>query len=164
MKNLQQISGGRMKKIVLTRIDDRLLHGQVMVSWIPFLNANEIIIVDDEYACDDFMSNLIKEAAPEHLKVEVLTVEQSKEYLELNDDKSKVLIISRNVENISKLIELGVEIKKINIGGLGFCEGRKKLINAIHLSDKELDLLKSISAKGIEVEVQMLPKDKAISL
>lgn len=153
-----------MKNIVLTRIDDRLLHGQVIVSWIPFLNIDEIVIVDDEYANDDFMSSLIKEASPEHLSVNVLTIEESKKYLESGDDKSRILILSRYIENIAKLIELGIKINKINIGGLGFHNGRKKFVNAIHLSDSEIDLLKIISAKGIEVEVQMLPKDKVIKI
>nr|WP_312575907.1 PTS sugar transporter subunit IIB [Sedimentibacter sp.] len=153
-----------MKKIVLTRIDDRLLHGQVIVSWIPFLNIDEIVIIDDEYAGDDFMSSLIKEASPEHLKVDVLTVEESKEYLESDDDGNRILILSRFVENIERLITSGIKIDKVNIGGLGFCKGRKKFVNAIHLSDSELELLKDISSGGTEVEVQMLPKDKAIKL
>lgn len=153
-----------MKNIVLTRIDDRLLHGQVIVSWIPFLNIDEIIIVDDEYSSDDFMSSLIKEASPEHLIVNVFSVEKSKGYLESGDSKDRVLILSRHIENIVRLIELDVHIDKVNIGGLGFCEGRKKFINAIYLSDEELDLLKNISSMGIQVEVQMLPKDKGIKL
>lgn len=153
-----------MKNIVLTRIDDRLLHGQVIVSWIPFFNIEEIVIVDDEYASDDFMSSLIKEASPEHLNVNVLTIEESKKFLESGDDKTRILILSRYIENIAKLIELGIKINKINIGGLGFHNGRKKFVNAIHLSDSEIELLKIISAKGIEVEIQMLPKDKIIKI
>jgi PTS system mannose-specific IIB component len=165
MKNLQLTNGGgRMKNIVLTRIDDRLLHGQVIVSWIPSLNIDEIIIIDDEYANDEFMSSLIKEGSPEHLSANVLSVERSKEYLESSENENRVLILSRYVENVLKLVELGIEIDKVNVGGQGFCEGRKKFVNAIYLSDEELDLLKKISSKGIEVEVQMLPKDKAIKI
>ena len=151
-----------MKNIVLTRIDDRLLHGQVIVSWIPFLKIDEIIIVDDEYAADEFMANLIMEAAPECINVNVLSVEKSAEYFNLENKGTRVLLLSRNVENIEKLIELNVPINKVNIGGLGFLEGRKKYINAIHMSDLELDILKKIVGKGIAVEIQMLPGDKAI--
>jgi len=151
-----------MKNIVLTRIDDRLLHGQVIVSWIPFLKIDEIIIVDDEYAADEFMANLIMEAAPECINVNVLSVEKSAEYFNLENNGTRVLLLSRNVENIEKLVELNVLINKVNIGGLGFYEGRKKYVNAIHMSDLELDILKKISGKGIAVEIQMLPGDKAI--
>lgn len=153
-----------MKNIVLTRIDDRLLHGQVIVSWIPLLNIDEIVIVDDEYASDEFMANLIKEAAPDYIKVNVLSVNESAEYLNSGSNDTNLLLLSRYVENIEKLIKLNVIISKVNIGGLGFCEGRKKYVNAIHMSDLELDILKNIAEKGIAVEVQMLPRDKAIIL
>jgi len=153
-----------MKNIVLTRIDDRLLHGQVIVSWIPFLNIDEIVIVDDEYASDEFMASLIKEAAPDYIEVKVLSIEKSAEYLNSGDAGTKLLLLSRYVENIEKLIELNVKIEKVNIGGLGSCEGRKKFVNAIHMSDAELDILKNIAGKGIAVEVQMLPRDRAIIL
>lgn len=164
MINLQLTDGGKMKNIILTRIDDRLLHGQVVVSWIPFLKIDEILIVDDEYASDEFMASLIKEAAPDYIKVHVLTVDKSAEYLKFEDDDTRVLVLSRFVENIDKLIALNVKISKVNIGGLGFFEGRKKYINTIHMSDLELDILKNIARKGITVEVQMLPRDKAIKI
>ncbi len=55
-----------------------------------FFNIEEIVIVDDEYASDDFMSSLIKEASPEHLNVNVLTIEESKKFLESGDDKTRI--------------------------------------------------------------------------
>lgn len=153
-----------MKNIVLTRIDDRLLHGQVVVSWIPFLKIDEIVIADDEYAADEFMASLIAESAPENISVKVMTVENSAEYLKTDHGNDRVLILSKNVENIDKLIEMRVPIKKVNLGGLGFAEGRKKYINAVHMSETELEILKHIAASGTVVEIQMLPNDKAVSI
>ncbi|WP_326909439.1 PTS sugar transporter subunit IIB [Sedimentibacter sp. MB31-C6] len=151
-----------MKNILLTRIDDRLLHGQVIVSWIPYLKADEILIVDDEYSKDEFMSTLIKEAAPDNVKVDVLSVEDSRNYLNLNDEGSRLFILSRYIENVDKLIKLGIKISKLNIGGISNSHNRTKFKNAIHLSENELNMLKRMSEKGIRVEVQMLPNDKAI--
>lgn len=162
MKNIQLTDGGNMKNVVLTRIDDRLLHGQVMVSWIPLFDINEVIVIDDEYASDVFMSSLIVESAPETLKVKVLSVKDSAEYILSGADDSRVLLLSRNIESISNLLEMNVNIKKVNIGGLGHLEGRNRYVNAIHMSDDELKLLKKISDEGISVEIQILPKDKAI--
>ncbi len=149
-----------MKNIVLTRIDDRLLHGQVVVSWIPSLKINEVLIVDDEYSKDDFMSSLIKESSPNDITVNVMSIEKSAEYLNLDNNRNNLLILSRNVENIYKLIELNVKVSTVNVGGLGYSEGRKKIINSIHMSDSELEILKKIELKGISVEIQMLPSDK----
>ena len=149
-----------MKNIVLTRIDDRLLHGQVVVSWIPTLKINEVLIVDDEYAQDDFMAGLIIESAPENLKVNVLNVADAANYINSGDDINSLLILSRNVESIYELIELNVKINTVNIGGLGYSEGRKKIINALHMSDAEMEILKKLVNEGISVEIQMLPSDK----
>jgi len=153
-----------MKNIVLTRIDDRLLHGQVVVSWIPYLKINEIIIPDDEYANDSFIAALVKDAAPGNIFVNVLPVKEAADYLKTEDDGSRILVLSRYIENIAELIELNVQINMINIGGLGNIPGRKRYLNSIHLSDEELNILKHIANKNIAVEIRMLPNDKAISI
>lgn len=152
-----------MKNIVFTRIDDRLLHGQVVVSWIPFLDVNEIVIVDNEYSSDDFMRELIKESSPDYIKVNILSVEDAANYLKLEDDKQdRVLILSRYIEYIRNLIDLGVKINKLNVGGLGFSEGRKKYINSIYMSSLEMDILEEIKRGNTTVEIQMLPNEKTI--
>lgn len=152
-----------MKKIVLTRVDDRLLHGQVVVSWIPYLSANEIIIVDEELAADDFMSLLIKNAEPENVKVNIFTVVEAENYLKGEDTGSNILILIKNIENIIKLMELNIKFNKINIGNLGSAINRKKYTNSVFLSDRELNMLIDI-AKKTNVEIRMLPKDKEMKL
>ncbi|MFA9422951.1 MAG: PTS sugar transporter subunit IIB [Sedimentibacter sp.] len=153
-----------MKNIVLTRIDDRLIHGQVVVSWIPFTKANEIIIIDKEYVNDAFMIRLIKQAAPENIVVHVFSVSDAADYLKQSDDGSRILILSRYIENIDELIKLNIPIEKLNIGGLGSALGRKKYLNSIHLSEKELSILKEFTHKNIVVEIKMLPNDKVTSV
>ena len=150
-----------MKNIVLLRIDDRLLHGQVVVSWIPYLKVNEVIVTDDEYAEDEFMCELIKSSAPESINVQLLSSESTLAFLNEEDEGSRILILCRNVETVKKLTE-NIEIKNINLGGLGASQGRKRYHNSIHLSSEELNLLKELARKGINVEVKMLPKDKPI--
>ena len=70
-----------MKNNVFIRIDDRLLHGQVVVSWIPYLKANEVVIADDEYANDEFMCELIKSSEPEGVLVHVKTIDETAAFL-----------------------------------------------------------------------------------
>ena len=152
-----------MKNIVLTRIDDRLMHGQVVVSWIPYLKVNEVIIIDDEYANDDFMNLLIKNAAPDNVKVNVFSVDNAADYLKENDEGSRILILLKNVEYVKTLLESKIEFKKINVGNLGGSPLRKRYYNSVHLSDDELCLLKEIASK-IEVEIKMLPNDKTLML
>lgn len=152
-----------MKNIVLTRVDDRLMHGQVVVSWIPYLKADEVIIIDDEYANDEFMSLLIKNSAPGNIKVHIFTYSDAADYLKDDDEGSRILILLKNVEYIKRLLESNIKLHKINLGNLGSCSSRKRYYNSVYLSDGELNLLKEIS-KQTEVEIKMLPNDKSLTL
>ncbi len=152
-----------MKNIVLTRIDDRLMHGQVVVSWIPYLKANEVIIIDDEYANDDFMNLLIKNAAPENVKINIFKLSDALDYLNQNDDGQRILILLKNVEYIKKMLDQNIQLNKVNVGNLGSIPGRKKYFNSVYLSEYELSLLKQINQQT-EVEIRMLPNDKKQTL
>lgn len=152
-----------MKNIVMTRIDDRLMHGQVVVSWIPYLKADEVIIIDDEYANDDFMSLLIKNASPENVKVHIFTLMEATAYLKKSDEGSRILILIKNIEYIKNLLEQNIKLQKVNVGNLGSSPVRKKYYNSVYLSDDELNMLKDIK-KEIEIEIKMLPNDKALDL
>jgi PTS system mannose-specific IIB component len=152
-----------MKNIVLTRIDERLLHGQVVVSWIPYLKADEVLIVDDEYANDDFMSLLIKNAAPDNVKVQVLDYLKATDYLNSHDKGTRILILLRSVEYVKKLIDSGIVLHKVNVGNLGSSPDREQYYNSVYLSNAELNLLKEI-AKQSDVEIKMLPNDKSMTL
>lgn len=152
-----------MKNIILTRIDDRLMHGQIVVSWIPYLKADEVIIIDDEYAADEFMTLLIKNAAPDNVKVHIFACDKAADYLKKDDEGSRILILLKNIEYIKRLLDSNVKLNKINLGNLGSSAARKKYYNSVHLSDDELNLLNEIS-KQAEVEIKMLPNDKSVGI
>lgn len=148
-----------MKNVALIRVDDRLMHGQVVVSWIPYLKVDEVLIIDDEYAVDDFMSSLIQNAAPDNIKVHVLSFSQSLVYLNEDDEGTRILILLKNIEYIKRLLESNIELNKINLGNLGSSPERKKYYNSIYLSDSELCMLKEISMQCL-IEIKMLPEDR----
>ena len=152
-----------MKKNVFVRIDDRLLHGQVVVSWIPYLKANEVIVADDEYANDEFMNELIKSSGPEGISVHVLTIDETASFLNEEDNENKILILLRSIEGVKRLTEKA-NVISINIGGVGAADGRKRYYNSIHLSDEELNILRDIEKSNIRVEIRMLPKDKSVEI
>lgn len=152
-----------MKNIIMTRIDDRLMHGQVVVSWIPHLRADEVIIIDDAYASDDFMRMLIKNASPENVKTSIFKLTDATEYLNDNDEGSRILILVKNIEYVIKLLEQNIQLNKVNVGNLGSSIGRKKYYNSVYLSDDELNMLKE-AQKKVELEIRMLPNDKALTL
>lgn len=151
-----------MKNNIFIRIDDRLLHGQVVVSWIPYLKTNEVVIADDEYAKDEFMCELIKASGAEGLNVYVKSIDEAGIFLDENKEKN-ILVLLRSVEAVKRLAEK-VNLTNINIGGLGATKARKRIHNSIHLSDEEINILKDLASKNINVEIKMLPKDRALDI
>ncbi|HPW99458.1 MAG TPA: PTS sugar transporter subunit IIB [Sedimentibacter sp.] len=148
-----------MKKLFV-RIDDRLLHGQVVVSWIPYLKATDVVIADDEYANDEFMRELIMSSSPEGVNVYIKTISETADFLKV-DSENNVLVLLRTIEGLKELLKR-VKIKNINIGGIGAAKGRKRYYNSIHLSDHELNILKDMAKENVNVEVRILPRDKAL--
>lgn len=151
--------------IVLTRIDDRLIHGQVMTAWVKHTKANHIIIVDDEVSQDPFMKQVLKMAAPKSVKVEILDINSAIEVL--NSDKNpddRVIILAKSPKAILSLIEKGVKITNLNIGGMGARVGRKPFYKNISVSDEDRKIFKRIVEAGTRVSVQIIPDEKEVDI
>ena len=100
-----------MSKIVLSRIDDRLIHGQVMTAWVQHVGGNEIVIVDDKVAKDPFLSAVITGAVPKHLSAQAMTIDGAAEYLEkIKDEDKNIIILAKGPKVFLDLIEKGVQI------------------------------------------------------
>ena len=155
-----------MANIVLTRIDDRLIHGQVMAVWLKYLQANKIIIIDDTVAQDPFMQNLFKMIAPPGVKVEVYRISEAVDVLkkEEDDQSERVIVLAKTPKTIYDLIEGGVDIKKVDVGGIGAAPGRKNLYRNISVSEEEKQIFKKMIEKGIEVVIQIVPDDREVRM
>ncbi|EIV99435.1 PTS system mannose/fructose/N-acetylgalactosamine-transporter subunit IIB [Thermoanaerobacter siderophilus] len=154
-----------MSTIMLVRIDDRLIHGQVVTAWVKFTGANRIVIVDDGVTQDEFMINVLKMAAPPSVKIEIYNVEKASQVLkEGGDDKDRVIILAKTPTTIFSLINKGVEIKEVNIGGIGAAPGRKQFYKNISVSEEEKNILKEMINLGVSVYIQIVPDDKKISV
>lgn len=154
-----------MSEIVLTRIDDRLIHGQVMTAWVKKTQANQILIIDDEVAKDDFMSEVMKMSAPSGIDIFVRGVDESITFLkkEIEDD-TRLIILTKGPEVIEKLIESGVNIEKLIVGGMGAKTNRKVLYKNISASEEEREIFKKILSQGVPISIHIIPDQKAMDL
>lgn len=154
-----------MLNVVLTRIDDRLIHGQVMTAWVKFTGGNRIIIVDDLVAKDDFMKSVLKMSIPPGLKLNTYTVEDAVNVLK-GDKKSneKVIILVKRPDIIYELFKRGVEFKEINVGGMGANPGRKKLYKNISASEDEKEIFRKIISEDVKVSIRIIPDEKEVLL
>ena len=147
-----------MENVLLARVDDRLIHGQVMTAWMKLLPAKEIIVIDNKVAKDEFMITVLEMAAPTGVKVKVFT-----EVLQAGLSKPTILLAKSPV-SYKGIIDRGVELEAINLGGMGINNDRTTLYKNIAASPAEREAIKEFLDKGIDVKIQVIPADKVVEV
>ena len=150
--------------IKLLRVDHRLVHGQVAVSWFNAVGANTILVANDAVAGDDFRKSAIRLAKPENAKLVMKSVEDSIAAINSGiTDKYKMLIVVESVEDaVALILGTGDAITKLNLGGTKQRGGTKNYSKAINLTDEEAAKLTSLQQRGCDVSIQMVPSDSAV--
>jgi mannose/fructose/sorbose-specific phosphotransferase system IIB component len=151
--------------LILARIDDRLIHGQVTVGWAKPLNADSIMVADDAGAEDEFRKALIMMAAPADMEVQVLPVKAAAD--ELKDEGSRnrrLILLLSSPSDALRLIREGVLIKRFNIGGLHFAPGKRRYMDALFLDEHDLKAIKELVEAGVKLEYKPLPTDAGVNV
>lgn len=149
--------------ISLLRIDDRLIHGQVAYGWASSLGINVILVVNDEAKNDHMKAMALNLAKPNDVKLYIRGVAESGEIVQKfsTSQKSKVLVLVRNSSDALELVKnSGDALKEINVGGLRYSEGKRKLTDLVAVDDQDIENFKEIEDLGIDLEFRMLPRDK----
>lgn len=151
--------------IVVSRVDDRLIHGQVATSWLRSNGIEVVIVVDDELAQDEMQKSILKMAAPPEVKVFALSVNKFVEkYQKGILDDYRVMLIFKRVSVPLELFQSGVEIRSLNVGGIRSGNGRKKYEKSLFLSDDEVETIKKLVGVGTEVEYRQLFGDQKLDV
>lgn len=150
-----------MRNIVASRIDERLIHGQVMTSWIKQYDPTSIMIVDAASANNSFLSRILFAAAPKNIELLVMTEEQAIAHLqESSDGEERIFILAKTPAPFLRLIEAGIKPAEIILGNMGGAPGRKRFTRNISASEAEIDDLRHIVGAGVPVFCQMVPTDQ----
>jgi len=148
----------------LVRVDDRLIHGQVVAIWLKALGAHRIVIVDDRTAHDEFLREVIELAAPAGTAVEIHDLATGAERVrELAAQPEPIFVLLRSPITALRLREAGVEFPLLNVGGIGAGPDRKKLYRNISASADELDAMRKLEAMGTQVEFRIVENDRPVS-
>nr|WP_202112684.1 PTS sugar transporter subunit IIB [Gilliamella sp. Pas-s95] len=153
-----------MMPINLTRIDDRLIHGQVITTWVKNYDIEQVLIINDKVAMDKVQQSVLTMSAPPELKVLVFGVQQFIDIIKKTPIKKRTMLLFTNSIDVNKLIDGGLEIEKLNVGGMRMQEGRHQLSRAVSVTPEEKQAFKHIIEKNVKVEIQMVPKDPIIEL
>ncbi|HEY4690365.1 MAG TPA: PTS sugar transporter subunit IIB [Anaerolineae bacterium] len=150
-----------IKDFGLVRIDDRLIHGQVIIVWRRHRTFTRIVIVDDGVAADPFMQEVLKMAAPPDLQVEVYSVAQGIAVLTQDRvDRETTMVLVRSPQVARQLFDGGVIYRALNVGGLGLAPGRKNVFKSISISDDEIAILKYLMENGVDIAFYSVPGEK----
>lgn len=155
-----------MKNIVLARVDDRLIHGEVVSVWTPSLNVNRIIVVDDEVAADKFNKRVIKALAPNGVKVNVYGTEKGADILQRDskDPNERVMILTKTPITYDRMADMGLKLSDVNLGGMGLRGERTPFIKNVTCSPDEITSIKNLRAKGVHVYYQLVPEQQVIEV
>ncbi|AYW44743.1 PTS system mannose/fructose/N-acetylgalactosamine-transporter subunit IIB [Tetragenococcus koreensis] len=150
-------------EIAITRIDERLIHGQVAYSWTVEYQVDEIVVVDDEIVNDDMQKMLLEMAVPEGKTLKILSIEQAAVYLKGSGNK-KVFLVVKTPQIILDLDNKGVNFDSINIGGMYYKEGKEQITKTVYIDNEEKQIFKELASNGISLDVRTSPRDKSFDL
>lgn len=149
--------------INLIRIDDRLIHGQIVHVWIEFARANYLVVADDAVVKDSMQQMLLRLAAPKTVKLEMLSLEDAVAFSKEHEADS-IFMICRNPESMLKLLEYGLDVKEVNLGNISQTKSekpRKTLLKNIHVNETDVVCLREIAARGVNIYIKLVPDDHA---
>jgi PTS system mannose-specific IIB component/fructoselysine and glucoselysine-specific PTS system IIB component len=151
--------------VELFRIDDRLIHGQVVVGWGQPLDLTFIVLVDDEVASSEWEQELYRIGVPPEMEVYFESVESASSKLaDYIKDSRPGLLLTGDIDTMKRLAEHTGAITRINLGGIHYRAGRVQRMRYIFLSRDEEAQLRALAARGITVSAQDVPAAKPIAL
>lgn len=150
--------------INVARIDDRLIHGQVITTWVKNYDIEQVLVINDKVANDKVQQSVLTMSAPAGLKVLVFGVQQFIEILKKTHIKKRTMLLFTNSIDVDVMVSAGLELEKLNVGGMRMQNGRHQLSRAVSVTPEEEQAFKNLINKNVIVEVQMVPKDPIVLL
>ena len=155
-----------MAEITLARVDDRLVHGQVMQVWTKGHGTNAAYVIDDATAADEFMKEIYESTqSTGGLAIKVFSSDSIVDELNKNQfGDDNVALIFKSIAYAKKAVDGGVPIKELNVGGIAIKPGTTKVIESVGLSKDDAELCKALDAAGVKVYFQKIPSSENVSL
>ena len=153
--------------IALVRVDNRLVHGQVLEAWLPALDAHGILVADDEAAGNVLARSAMALAIPPRVSFEVLRVSAAADVLKAGGkgpQAARTLVLLRDVRDAIALHDAGVSLPRLNLGNVHFGLRRKQVSPSVFLDDSELAALQKLAREGTRIELRAVPSEPPLSL
>lgn len=146
-----------MPNILLTRIDNRLIHGQVATQWTSSIGANLLLVANDNVANNPMRQGLMDMAAPTGVATRYFSLQKTIDIISKASDKQLIFIICESPEDVLTLVKGGVAIDKVNIGNMHMSEGKRQVATCVAVDDRDVSAFKELEAAGVKLEIQRVP-------
>jgi mannose/fructose/N-acetylgalactosamine-specific phosphotransferase system component IIB len=152
--------------VEIFRVDDRLIHGQVVVGWGQPLDVRLIVLVDDEVAASTWEQDLYRMGVPEEMEVAFESVESAIARMDalIDDPRGMGILLTADVGTMQRLVVGAPRIRRVNLGGIHHRPGRAQRLRYIFLSPEEEGILRTMAADGVEVQAQDVPAAAPVPL
>jgi PTS system mannose-specific IIB component len=150
--------------IALVRVDNRLVHGQILETWLPKLGIRRLVVADDEAAGTPLARDAMCLCTPPDVPVEVKALD-AVDWAALSASKEAVLVLVRDVADLMRATERGLtpeRAPRLNLGNVHYALRRHPVTPSVFLDDEELGDLRELADRGFKVEVRALPSDAAL--
>jgi PTS system mannose-specific IIB component/fructoselysine and glucoselysine-specific PTS system IIB component len=149
--------------ICLYRIDDRLIHGQVVVGWGQPMDAEFIVLVDDNVASCDWEQDLYRMGVPPEMELVFASVDQAvSEHQRYAADPRKGILVTPDIPTMQRLVYGVPAIREVNVGGIHHRDGRIQKLRYVFLSHEEEELLRAMAESGVKVTAQDVPAAREV--
>jgi len=151
--------------LALLRVDERLVHGQVTMFWTRRVSATVILVVNDQVASDPMQKSIMQLAAPANTELDICSMAETAEKMKTGAwGNKKVFVLVRNPIDALRLIDLGLDLDFINVGGVRRPDADIKLTKEVSATEEELEAWKKLDEMGIKMEVQWVPGERKSNL
>jgi PTS system mannose-specific IIB component len=149
--------------ISLVRVDNRLIHGQVVEAWLPHLKVSRVVVADDEAASSPLVRAAMSLAVQSAIEVQIFPLAQV-DFAGISTDSIKTLVLLRDVAAAPFAKAHGLKVDQLNLGNVHFGTGRRQVSPSVFLAESELQALQRLAEDGVRVEARAVPAEKPVEL
>ena len=151
--------------VVLVRVDDRLIHGQVVVGWGQSLGATHLVLVDDAVSANAWERDLYRMGVPPDMTVDFASVDEAaRRIVEWDGERRRTILVLNDIGAAVRLCSMAPQVKRVNLGGVHQGPGRRRRLPYVFMTDDEACELRDLAARGVEVIAQDVPTARAVPI
>lgn len=151
--------------VVLARIDDRLIHGQVTVGWSPRIRPTHIVLANNDVAADAWQSRVYASSVPPGIETSVLSIAAAASFLAKRECAAgRCLLLTASAGEMAELVRLGAPLAKVNLGGVHFKPGRVEMLPWVYVDRQDLIAMRRLLENGIEINAQQVPGGREVEV